>query len=125
MDLKFYLNKFLKADNIEHYTYKALLDLKKCYSDFLETSEGIDPDFPMSNFGGAKGTKVSGTNIHRLNEDDKELFKERLVSDSTGNKVDISRSEKPEAKEEFYKDKRASMDSRERALMFLKNNNLR
>jgi len=122
MDLKFFLNKFLKVDNIEHYTFKTLLELKNCYEDFMEKSEGSDPDFPMSNFGGTKGAKVGGMNIHRLDDEEREEFKERIVNKETGK---VNRSEKPEAKEEYYEDKRKKMSSEERALQFLKNNNLR
>lgn len=57
MQLKFYLNKFLKADGIENYTIGTLLELRKCYDDFLNKSEGNDPDFPMTNFGD-KGKEV-------------------------------------------------------------------
>lgn len=122
MDLKFFLNKFLKVDNIEHYTFKTLLELKNCYEDFMEKSEGSDPDFPMSNFGGTKGAKVGGMNIHRLDDEEREEFKERIVNKETGK---VNRPEKPEAKEEYYEDKRKKMSSEERALQFLKNNNLR
>lgn len=59
MDLKFYLNKFLKVDGVENYTLKTLVKLRECYEDFLQRSEGIDPDFPMLNFG-QKGQKLKG-----------------------------------------------------------------
>ena len=52
MDLKFYLNKFLKADGIEGYTLSSLKALRECYENFLDTTEGTDPDFPLLNFGG-------------------------------------------------------------------------
>lgn len=55
MDLKFYLNKFLKADGIEGYTLSSLKALRECYENFLDTTEGTDPDFPLLNFGGKKG----------------------------------------------------------------------
>ena len=61
MDLKFYLNKFLKCDNIEMYTLKALYALRDAYDEFLENSKGTDPDFPMIDFGD-KGQKVHGIN---------------------------------------------------------------
>lgn len=61
MDLKFYLNKFLKIDNIEHYPLGSIYQLRKLYDDFLEKTEGLDPDFPMIDFGG-KGQKVKGVN---------------------------------------------------------------
>ena len=62
MDLKFYLNKFAKIDNIEGYTMKSILILQKKYEEFLENSDGSDPDFPMMSFGGGKGKKVKGSN---------------------------------------------------------------
>jgi hypothetical protein len=74
MGLKLYLNKFLKVDNIESYTFSELIALKKEYEKVLEESEGTDPDFPMFSFGGA-GKKIAGTNIHTLTkhlEDDNE-----------------------------------------------------
>ena len=70
MQLKFYLNKFLKADGIENYTLETLLKLKEAYSDFIEDSDGGDPDFPLVNFN-TKGKKIKGKNIHSiLDEDD-------------------------------------------------------
>lgn len=51
MDLKLYLNKFLKVDNIEQYTMKSILALKDSYDKFLTKSEGKDPDFPLMTFG--------------------------------------------------------------------------
>ena len=51
MELKFYLNKFLKVDNIEGYTLDALDELRKSYDKFIEKS-GFDPDFPMLALGG-------------------------------------------------------------------------
>ena len=65
MGLKLYLNKFLKVDNIESYTFSELIALKKEYEKVLEESEGIDPDFPTYVFGGG-GKKIAGTNIHTL-----------------------------------------------------------
>lgn len=63
MDLKFYLNKFLKVDHVEVYTLSSLLELRKRYEEFLENSKGIDPDFPSLNFGDTKkGEKVKGIN---------------------------------------------------------------
>ena len=35
--------------------------MKKVYDDFVEKTEGIDPDFPMIDFGG-KGQKIKGKN---------------------------------------------------------------
>lgn len=64
MDLKFYLNKFVKVDNIEGYTLKALKSLQSCYESYLEKTDGSDPDFPMISFGGkkGKGKKIKGRN---------------------------------------------------------------
>lgn len=59
MDLKFYLNKFLKVDRVEDYTLGTLKKLREVYEDFLQRTEGIDPDFPMLNFG-QKGQKLKG-----------------------------------------------------------------
>ncbi len=61
MDLKFYLNKFLKVDNIEGYTLKTLFQLRDVYDKFLESSKGVDPDFPTIDFGG-KGESIKGVN---------------------------------------------------------------
>lgn len=60
MDLKFYLNKFLKVDRIEDYTLKTLVKLREVYEDFLQRSEGVDPDFPMLNFGQKGMQKLKG-----------------------------------------------------------------
>ena len=70
MDLKFYLNKFIKADNIEGYTLKSLKKLQECYEEYLEKTEGTDPDFPMMTFGGKNGggKKVKGQNAAALDE---------------------------------------------------------
>lgn len=76
MDLKFYLNKFLKVDNIEKYTLKTLITLRSRYEDFLEQSEGNDPDFPAINFG-SKGKKIKGKNIIEL--DDNEDYKDNSI----------------------------------------------
>ena len=68
MQLKFYLNKFLKVDNIENYTLKSLMELEKVYEDFKDTTEGLDPDFPNINFN-SKGKKVTvGENVYALME---------------------------------------------------------
>jgi hypothetical protein len=69
MQLKFYLNKFLKADGIENYTLETLLKLKEAYSDFIEDSDGGDPDFPLISFN-TKGKKIKGKNIHSFLDDD-------------------------------------------------------
>ncbi len=45
MSLKFYLNKILKCDNIEHYSLRTLGELKSCYDEFIKKT-GSDPDFP-------------------------------------------------------------------------------
>lgn len=58
MGLKFYLNKILKIDNIEGYTLKTLNQLKSCYDEFIEKSEGIDPEYPGYVFGNGKGIKI-------------------------------------------------------------------
>ena len=78
MGLKLYLNKFLKVDNIESYTYSELIALKKEYEKLMETSEGIDPDFPTYIFGGG-GKKIAGTNVHTLtkpmeNEEEESVY---------------------------------------------------
>ena len=70
MDLKFYLNKFIKVDGIENYTLKSLRELQKRYEDYLEKTEGSDPDFPMMTFGGkAGGKKVKGRNAASESEE--------------------------------------------------------
>lgn len=76
MDLKFYLNKFLKIDNIEGYTLNSLNELKKCYDKFLKNSEGTDPDFPTLNFGGKGDTYTAKNNIVRrkVEEEQSEEF---------------------------------------------------
>ena len=72
MALKFYLNKYVKADNIENYTLGTLKTLQNEYLKFLEESDGVDPDYPTFNFGGGKGDiKVKGKNKAAL--DDNEL----------------------------------------------------
>ena len=68
MDLKFFLNKFAKVDNIENYTLKYLFELRKLYENYLESTDGQDPDFPMISFGGNKGKKVNGSNA-AVNDD--------------------------------------------------------
>ncbi len=69
MDLKFYLNKLVKVDGIENYTLKTLQEIIKRYEKFLKDSDGYDPDFPMTTFGGDKkggGNKieVQGRNVY-------------------------------------------------------------
>ena len=68
MALKFYLNKYAKVDNIENYTLGTLKILQGEYQRFLEQSDGVDPDFPMFNFGG-KETKIKGTNKALIDDD--------------------------------------------------------
>lgn len=69
MDLKFYLNKFAKVGEIEHYSLKTLLELRKTYDNFMEKTEGHDPDFPESDFsGGKKGKKIKGINKTQVDE---------------------------------------------------------
>lgn len=72
MDLKFYLNKILKVDNIENYTLKTLISLRTRYEEFLDKTEGVDPDFPMISYN-SKGTKIRGKNLAaNLEEEEKE-----------------------------------------------------
>lgn len=81
MDLKFYLNKFIKVDNIENYTLKALKEIQKCYEDYLEKTEGSDPDFPMVTFGGKDGggKKVKGRNAAAMDEDSSAEFNDDIL----------------------------------------------
>lgn len=74
MDLKFYLNKILKVDNIENYTLKTLISLRDKYEEFLEKTEGIDPDFPMINFE-SKGKRIKGKNLASNAEEEEKLQK--------------------------------------------------
>lgn len=74
MQLKLYLNKFLKVDNIEYYTLGALRELRNYYDKFLEMSGGTDPDFPMMNFGEEGQTKFSsGNNKMNISKKDNEM----------------------------------------------------
>ena len=67
MDLKFYLNKFLKVDNIEYYTLDTLKKLRSVYDKYVENSEGIDPDFPNMVIGDhSKGEKIKGVNYYSI-----------------------------------------------------------
>ena len=71
MDLKFYLNKIVKVDNIEGYTLKSINKIKDSYNEFLEKTDGKDPDYPGYSFGNksSKGTKLSvGQNVYQLME---------------------------------------------------------
>ena len=100
MALKFYLNKFLKVDNIEQYSLSQLVELKDTYQSFLDDSEGYYPDFPMTTFGDGKGKKVGGTNIHTIT-------KPIETEESTDNIPSVP--------------KKKSEDVNARALEFLKN----
>ena len=66
MSLKLYLNKFLKVDNIEGYGLSSIIALKESYEELLERTEGVDPDFPMIDFGQNKGVKIKGKNKVQL-----------------------------------------------------------
>lgn len=83
MELKFYLNKFLKVDNIEHYGLGALFKLRDTYDKFIETSKGTDPDFPLIDFGD-KGQTIQGVNKvqaeNKQGEDDESGEGEQLVT---------------------------------------------
>ena len=66
MQLKFYLNKFLKVDNIENYTLGTLKELENIYEDFKNDTGGLDPDFPGISFK-TKGTNlIVGSNVYKL-----------------------------------------------------------
>ena len=99
MSLKFYFNKLLKSDNIESYTLSSLKALKDSYDEFIESTEGHDPDFPMINFN-TKGQKIAGTNIYAGHEDDDfkgltDRFGNKLATDSkTYNREDTEYLEK-------------------------------
>lgn len=88
MDLKFYLNKFLKVDNIENYTLSTLTKLKECYNTFIDNTEGSDPDFPLINFN-SKGKKVGGTNIYSILEEGEEAN----ITDKYGQKINAKTQE--------------------------------
>ena len=91
MGLKLYLNKFLKIDNIEQYSYPELITIKNEYKKMLDESEGIDPDFPSYGFGGG-GKKIGGTNIHTLTkevvEDDNTYSNNSSVVDARNTTVE-------------------------------------
>ena len=92
MGLKLYLNKFLKVDNIESYTFSELVTLKKEYERVLEDSEGVDPDFPTYVFGGGK--KIAGTNVHTLtkpttdNEEEESIYGDKSVVNARNSTVE-------------------------------------
>lgn len=90
MDLKFYLNKFLKCDNIENYTLEALGKLRAAYDTFLENSKGTDPDFPMIDFGN-KGQKINGVNKMQLGRDLDDDFDGTYVDHGTKNLLSLTR----------------------------------
>jgi hypothetical protein len=70
MHLKLYLNKYLKADNIESYSLRYLIDLKSEYENFLDLTGGYDPDFPNVNIGDRKnGQKIKGKNKIQLEKE--------------------------------------------------------
>lgn len=70
MHLKLYLNKYLKADNIELYSLNYLIDLKNEYDKFLDLTGGYDPDFPNINIGDRKdGQKIKGKNKIQLEKE--------------------------------------------------------
>ena len=73
MDLKFYLNKFIKIDQIEHYTLSSLFKLKDIYNEFMEKTEGLDPDFPMIDFG-EKGQTIKGKNKLQAEKENTEFI---------------------------------------------------
>lgn len=63
MHLKFYLNKYVKADGLENYSLNCLMTLRKEYETFLDLTGGYDPDFPNINIGGRNGEKkIAGKN---------------------------------------------------------------
>ena len=101
MGLKFYLNKFLKADGIENYTLDTLLKLKEAYTEFIEDSDGGDPDFPLVSFN-TKGKKIKGKNIHSILDDDDGSAD--LVTDRFGQS--ISKQEMKENRDYLEKVKR-------------------
>jgi hypothetical protein len=51
----------MKVDSIEHYSISSLFKMKDVYEDFMEKTEGLDPDFPMIDFGN-KGQTIKGKN---------------------------------------------------------------
>lgn len=115
MDLKFYLNKFAKVDNIENYTFRNLLVLKDSYERFLEKSEGKDPDFPLMDFGGKKGKVISkGSNVYSVFGDE-----DNIPEDFTGTdfatKYDNKRRKPEIIKTDARGDRKRNSAERERA----------
>lgn len=83
MDLKFFLNKFAKVDNIEKYTLGTIMELRKCYDDFMKSSNGVDPDFPMINFNEGGKETIKGKNKVQLEKEYGEQLNEGLYGPST------------------------------------------
>lgn len=82
MDLKFYLNKFLKVDRVEDYTLNTLVELKGIYERFLGSTGGLDPDFPGIDFNEGKGEKISGRSMYSvLSAGDEEIVSDRAIWD--------------------------------------------
>lgn len=50
VQMKFYLNKFVKADNIEDYSFDYCNKLYERYHEFLKDNNGVDPDYPDTVF---------------------------------------------------------------------------
>lgn len=46
MNIKYFLNKIAKYDNIEDYYYYTCIKLYEDYKERLKESEGIDLDYP-------------------------------------------------------------------------------
>ena len=61
MEIKFFLNKFIKINNIEDYTLASIDEMRDAYDRFLEKTEGIDPDYPYLRLGQGEKGKVLGT----------------------------------------------------------------
>ena len=68
MDLKLFLNKFAKVDNIECYTMSALKELQNSYDAILKNTKGIDPDFPGIDFGDSSNTINLNTSGEQLDD---------------------------------------------------------
>ena len=78
MDLKFYLNKIIKIDNIEGYTLKSLINIRECYENFLDKTEGLDPDFPTLNFGG-KGKKLKNVKVGNFKDPTENDYNDNIL----------------------------------------------
>lgn len=76
MQLKLYLNKIIKVDNIEGYNLSTIMEIQNAYTSFLENSDGYDPDFPMSGTkdkhgnGDMQNIKIKGTNVYANFDED-------------------------------------------------------